>query len=159
LSTDAVVAASILIPDYKDLGDAAMNGLPTGRVITQILLLGALLPCAGAVMADPIGAVAPSHGPILMIYVSQPLGSRGASRVYGLRLDQAAFRPQAMGAPAAAGGFYGFSPQRSLVDLQIGRQADVRVKFGQRLTWNVRRTEFELPGVHPASAIDFATRH
>jgi hypothetical protein len=136
-----------------------VNGLPTGRVIRRILLLGALLPCAGAVMADPIGAVAPAHGPLLMIYVSQPLGSRGASRVYGLRLDQAALRPQMMGPPAAGGGFYGSSPQRSLVDLQIGRQADVRVKFGQRLTWNVRRSEFELPGTHAAKAIDFASKH
>jgi hypothetical protein len=135
-----------------------VNGLPTGRVIGRILLLGALLPCSGAVMADPIGAVAPSHGPMLMIYVSQPLGSRAGSRVYGLRLDQAAFRPAGMGTTALSGGFYAASPQRSLVDLQLRKQADVRVQFGQRLTWNVRRTEFELAGARPASPIDFTSR-
>jgi hypothetical protein len=153
------VTAGILSPGRKDLEDTAVNGLPTGRVIRRILLLGALFPCAGAVMADPIGAVAPAHGALLMVYVSQPLGSHSASRVYGLRIDQGAFRSQPVSAPAPVGGFYAFSPQRSLVDLQIGRQADVRVKFGQRLTWNVRRTEFELPGAHPASTIDFAIRH
>lgn len=93
---------------------------------------------------------------MLMIYVSQPLGSRAGSRVYGLRLDQAAFRPAGMGTTS---GFYAASPQRSLVDLQVRRQADVRVQFGQRLTWNVRRTEFELAGAHPASTIDFTSRH
>jgi hypothetical protein len=134
-----------------------VNGLPTGRVIRRILLLGALLPGSGALMADPIGAVAPAHGPMLMIYVSQPLGSHAGSRVYGLRLDQAAFRPADMGTTSSSG-FYAASPQHSLVDLQLRKQADVRVQFGQRLTWNVRRTEFELAGARPASPIDFTSR-
>jgi hypothetical protein len=132
-----------------------MNGLPTGRVISRMLVMGALLPCAGAAFAaDPVGAVAPAHGPMLMIYVSQPLLS-GASRVYGLRLNQVAPTAQIASAATAASGFYAASPQRSLVDLQIRRLADVRVAFGNRLTWNVRRQEFEFPNARPVKPIDF----
>ncbi|HWW21035.1 MAG TPA: hypothetical protein VNZ06_09545 [Steroidobacteraceae bacterium] len=132
-----------------------MNGLPTGRVIRRMLGMGALLTCAGtAFSAEPAGAVAPAHGPMLMIYVSQPLMS-GASRVYGLRLDQVA---QIVNAPITANGFYAASPQRSLVDLQIRRRADVRLELGNRVTWNLRRREFEFPDMRPTKPIDFVAQ-
>jgi hypothetical protein len=131
-----------------------MQELPTARVIGQILLLSALLTCAAPVLAvEPVGAVAPAHGPMLMLYVTVPLGSRGAGRIYGLRLHQVTQQPTVQSAATAA--FYTASSQRSLIDLQIRRQADVRVEFGDRLTWNVRRREFELPNTRAPKAIDF----
>jgi hypothetical protein len=125
-------------------------------VIRRMLVLGGLLlPCTAPVSAaDPVGAIAPAHGAILMIYVSQPLLS-GSSRVYGLRLNQIAQVPAIAPVPTAGNDFYAASPQRSLVDLQIRRQADVRVEFGDRVTWNVRRREFEFPNAHPSKPIDF----
>jgi hypothetical protein len=137
-----------------------LNGLPTGRVIGQgmkrmVALSALLLPWAAPVTAaDPVGAVAPAHGPMLMIYITQPLMS-GASRIYGVRLDQIAQNPQVCCAAMAANGLYAASPQRSLVDLQIRRRADVRVEFGDRLTWNMRSREFEFPNAHAAKPINF----
>jgi hypothetical protein len=94
---------------------------------------------------------------MLMLYISQPLGSAGATRVFGLRLDQIAQTAQGPAANAAAE-FYAASPQRSLVDLQIRRRADVRIQFDHRLTWNMNRREFELPSSRPAKPIDFLAR-
>ena len=129
-----------------------MDGLPTVRVIRGILLFSALLPFAAPIhAAGPVGAVAPPHGPIFMIYITQPLGSRGASRVYGLRLSELAQPTLLSSAPM----LYASSPRRSLVDLQIRHQADVRIEFGQRLTWDVRRGEFALTGMRPPRAVEF----
>jgi hypothetical protein len=94
--------------------------------------------------AEPLTAIAPSHGPLLMLYVSQPLGAHGANRVYGLRLDQGA-QPSTPPTSATAS-VYASSPRRSLVDLQIRREADVRIEFGQRVTWSVTRRELNLSG-------------
>jgi hypothetical protein len=151
------VATRILTLRSQDQEGLEVNELPTGRVIRGILLLSALLLCAAPVRAaDPAGAVAPPHGPMLMIYVTQPIGSRGASRIYGLRLEQVARQPTLLSAPPTT--FYAASPQRSLVDLQLRRQADVRIEFGHRLTWDVRRWEFALPGARPPKAIEFIAR-
>jgi hypothetical protein len=160
LSAAVHVAASILTAGRTDLEELGLNGLPTGRVIKPMLvLLGALLSARAASVsaAEPAGAVAPAHGPMLMLYVSQPLLS-GASRVYGLRLDQVAQVSQAVSSPSAVNGFYAASPQRSLVDLQIRHRADVRVEFGARLTWNVRSREFEFPNAAPPKPINFMAR-
>jgi hypothetical protein len=157
LSAAIHVAASILTPGRTDLEELGLNGLPTGRVISPMLvLLGVLLSARATSVsaAEPGGAVAPAHGPMLMLYVSQPLLS-GASRVYGLRLDQIAQAPQAASAPFAAYGFYAASPQRSLVDLQIRRRFDVRLEFGDRVTWNARSREFEFPNAAPPKPINF----
>jgi hypothetical protein len=119
-----------------------------------MLMVGALLPCAGiAFAADPAGSVAPPHGPMLMVYFTQPL-TRGASRVYGLRLDQVALAPQVVAATAPANGLYSSSP-RSIIDLQIRHRTDVRVEFGDRVTWNMHRQEFEFPNSRPPKPIDF----
>jgi hypothetical protein len=128
-----------------------MNALPTVRLIGQVLLLSALLTGTAPVLA--IEPVAPAHGPMLMIYVTQPLGNRGAGRIYGLRLHQTRQQPAVQSATSSA--FYAASAQRSLIDLQVNRQADIRVEFGERLTWNVRRREFELPNARAPKAIDF----
>jgi hypothetical protein len=130
-----------------------VNGLPTVRVIRGILLSSALLPFAAPLhAAGPVGAVVPPHGPVFMLYISQPLGSRSASRVFGLRLSELA-QPNPL---PSASMLNASSSQRPLVDLQIRHQADVRVEFGQRLTWDVRRGEFALSGVRPPRAVEFA---
>jgi hypothetical protein len=137
-----------------------LNGLPTGRVIGRVLALSALLSCSSELFAaDPVGAVAPAHGPMLMVYVSQPLLS-GANRVYGLRLNQNALTAAQLNAPTSESSFYAASPQRSIVDLQIRRRADVRLAFGNRVTWNWGSREFEFPNARAQKPIDFvAMRH
>jgi hypothetical protein len=122
------------------------------RVIQQLLLLGGLAGVARVCPADGM-AVAPSaHGPVMMLYVSQPLGTRGAARVYGLRLEQqGGTRPQA---GATVGTVTSAMPgQRSIVDLQIRRTSDVSVEFGHRVTWNVARRELSLSGNQPSMAL------
>jgi hypothetical protein len=137
-----------------------LNGLPTGRVISSLLALSAMLADCGEVFAaDPVGAVAPAHGPMLMLYVSQPL-FRGASRVYGLRLEQTAPTAWQLNPQNSASGFSANSPQRSLVDLQIRHRSDVRLAFGNRVAWNWGRREFEFPNARAQKPIDFiATAH
>lgn len=150
-----MLRASYFTPGRADLEGLVLSGLPTGRVIRQGLALVALLPCAGAWAADPVGAVAPAHGPMLMIYVSQPLLS-GAHRVYGLRLNQSTQAPEVATVPTAANGFYSASPRRALIDLQIRRRSDIRIEFGgDRVAWNMGRQEFEFPNTRPAKPIDF----
>jgi hypothetical protein len=119
-----------------------VNGRPMARVVRKMVPLAALLPLAAPTFAgEPITAMAPPHGPMLMFYVSQPLWTRGASRIYGLRLDQIAIQPFVQ-----SGTFSAIAQPRSLVDLQLRRNADVRVEFGHRVTWDVRRREFDLSG-------------
>jgi hypothetical protein len=47
--------------------------------------------------------------------------------------------------------------QRSIVDLQIRRASDVRVEFGQRVTWNVARHELGLSANQPNMALHLPT--
>ena len=111
------------------------------RTIAAVAL-AALLPLAAPTLAgQPITAMAPPHGPMLMFYVSQPLWSPGASRIYGLRLEQIAIHPLLQ-----FGTFTAIGQPRSLVDLQLRSSADVRVEFGNRVTWDIRRREFNLSG-------------
>jgi hypothetical protein len=124
-----------------------VTGYRPTRVAQQLLLLGALLGgraeyCA----ADQPGMVQGAHGRVMMLYLSQPIGARGASRIYGLRLQQAA-PMQAAGVPTA------MSHERDIVDLQVRRYSDVRVEFGQRVTWNVGRSEFGPTGAQSGMAI------
>ena len=117
-------------------------------------LIGALFCWPMTASADPGGAVAPPHGPMLMLYFSQPLGAR-MNPVYGLRLEQTA--------AAVNPGPYAIPAQRSLIDLQVRdlqlhHSADVQVEFGRRLTWSVRRREFELPGVRALRSLDLPRR-
>ena len=124
-----------------------MAGYTPNRVAQQLLLFGALLGGrAGYCAADQPGMVAGAHGRVMMLYLSQPIGARGASRIYGLRLQQAA-PMQAAGVPIA------MSHQRDIVDLQVRRYSDIRVEFGQRVTWNVGRSEFGPTGAQSGMAI------
>jgi hypothetical protein len=130
-----------------------VQSLPATRVIQQLLLCSALLgltPVCPA--ADGMTVVPGAHGPLMMLYVRQPLGARGAPRVYGLRLDQQGGTPPQAGAmadPIAAA----MPGQRSIVDLQIRRATDVRVEFGRRMTWNIARHEFGLTANQPNMAL------
>jgi hypothetical protein len=92
---------------------------------------------------------------MLMLYFSQPLLS-GASRTYGLRLNQTSQAAQAVNPVAAPNDFYAASPRRSLFDLQIRRRADVRLQLGNHVTWNLRSREFEFPNARTPKAIQFA---
>lgn len=125
-------------------------------MVRQVLTVSALLACSSvAFAADPGGAVAPAHGPMLMLYVSQPLAS-GARRVYGLRLDQGAPAAFQLNVPNSTSSFYANSPHRSIVDLQIRRRSDVRLAFGNRVTWDWGSREFEFPNARAPKPIDFA---
>lgn len=125
------------------------------RIDRQRLLVGAML-CfsAPALAAEPIGAIAPAHGPMLMLYVSQPIGNPGASRVFGLRLHQASQQATVQSAQMS---FNAAAPQRSLIDLQVRRRSDVRLAFGERLTWDMQRSEFMLPQSRSSKPLDFAS--
>jgi len=123
------------------------------RIDRQLLMLAVLLSGSAPVLAaEPIGAITPAHGPMLMLYVSQPIGNLGASRVYGLRLHQVSQSATTQ----SASGFYAASPQRSLLDLQVRRRTDVRLAVGEHLTWDVERREFMLPQNRSTKLLDFA---
>ena len=130
-----------------------MESLPATRVIQQLLLCSALLgltPVCPA--ADGMTVVPGAHGPLMMLYLRQPLGARGAARVYGLRLEQQGGTPPQAGSmtdPIASA----MPGPRSIVDLQIRRAADVRVEFGRRVTWNIARHELGLTANQPSMAL------
>jgi hypothetical protein len=92
----------------------------------------------------------------MMLYLRQPLGARGATLIWGLRLEQSTSTPTQ---PAAlTDGMPGALPtampnQRQIVELQIRRQADVRVELGRRVTWNIGRQEFGLTANQPSMAV------
>ena len=65
-----------------------MASLRATRLLQQLLVCGGLVGLARVCPADGMTAVPSPHGPLMMLYVRQPLGARGAARVYGLRLDQ-----------------------------------------------------------------------
>lgn len=124
-----------------------MAGYRRNRAARQVLLFVALLGgSTGYCAADQPGIVAGTHGRVMMLYLSQPIGAHGAGRIYGLRLQQAA-PMQAAGVPTL------MSHQRDIVDLQVRRYSDIRVEFGQRVTWNVGRSEFGPSGAQPSMAI------
>ena len=134
-----------------------MASLRTTRVVQRLLLSSGLL--CGAVVcpaADGLETVPSPHGPLMMLYLKQPLGARGATRIWGLRLEQAAPSPTQ---PAALVGAMPGSPtsampnQREIVDLQIRHSADVRLEFGRRVTWNIGRREFGLTANQPSMAL------
>ena len=134
-----------------------MASLRTTRVVQRLLLSSGLL-CWSLVCpaADGLETVPAAHGPLMMLYLKQPLGARGATRIWGLRLEQAAASPTQ---PAALmGAMPGTSTsaipnQREIVDLQIRRSADVRLEFGRRVTWNIGRREFGLTANQPNMAL------
>jgi hypothetical protein len=128
------------------------------RVIQQLLLFSGLLGWALVCpAADAISAVPGAHGPQMMLYIKQPLGARGATRIYGLRLDRlsAGSTPTATMPGALPGEL---ARQREIVDLQIRHYTDVRVEFGRRATWNIGRHEFGPSGNQPGMTIRLPMR-
>jgi hypothetical protein len=131
--------------------------LQATRVVPQLLLFGTLVGLARICpAADGMSVVPTAHGPLMMLYLRQPLGARGAPRVYGLRVEQQGGTPPQAGAmvdPITSA----MPGQRSIVDLQIRRASDVRVEFGQRVTWNVARHELGLSANQPNMALHLPT--
>ena len=123
----------------------------------QLLLFSGLLSwtlvCRAA---DGLETVPAAHGPLMMLYLRQPLGTRGATRIWGLRLEQAAAAPTQLA--VLTGSMPGALPaampnQRDLVDLQFRRSSDIRLEFGRRVTWNIGRREFGLTANQPSMAL------
>jgi hypothetical protein len=132
----------------------------TGILQQQLLLGGLLLWAPGVPASDGLQTAPTAHGPLMMLYLRQPLGARGATLIWGLRLEQSTSTPTQ---PAAlTNGMPGalataMPNQREIVELQIRHQADVRVEFGRRMTWNVGRQEFGLTANQPSMAIRLPT--
>jgi hypothetical protein len=130
-----------------------VTGSSASRVFEQLLLFSGLLGWALVCRAaDAISAVPGAHGPQMMLYIKQPLGARGATRVYGLRLEQMA--TSATPTAPMPGALPGeLARQREIVDLQIRHDSDVRLEFGRRATWNIGRHEFGPSGNQPGMTI------
>ena len=129
-----------------------MASLPATRVVQQLVLFGGLVGLARVCPADGMSPVPNAHGPLMMLYLRQPLGARGAPRVYGLRVEQQGGTPPQAGAmvdPVTSA----MPGQRTIMDLQIRHSSDVRVEFGRRVTWNVARHEFGLSANQPSMAL------
>ncbi|HEX4377507.1 MAG TPA: hypothetical protein VHZ99_10200 [Steroidobacteraceae bacterium] len=117
--------------------------------------------CASIIAGEPGGAVPSAHGPMLMLYISRPIGGRGSTPIYGLRLDQSSGLAGNEFAPLA---MQSTSRRRPLIDVQLSnvqlqRPADLRVEFGRRLTWDVRRREFSLPSTLQSRTFTFVARN
>jgi hypothetical protein len=102
-------------------------------VLANLTLLGAssILGIGTALAGSPVGAAPAANDRQIMLYVNQPLWSRGlALRMFGLRIDKVRSLDSV-------------SVQRNtLIDLQLRAHSDFRVEFGRRVTWNIRRGEF-----------------
>jgi hypothetical protein len=128
------------------------------QVALMGLLTGLLAPALAP--ADPVGAVSPAHGPVLMLYVSRPLGGSDARPVFGLRLDQ----HSALSGNEFTAGATPSSRPRPLIDVQLSNvqmshPADLRVEFGRRLSWDLRRHEFSLPNSRTPRTFQFVARN
>ena len=110
------------------------------RFTSRILLSGVAMAAGAAACAGNIVGMAPtSSGRQIMLYVSQPLWSRGASsfRVYGLRIEEVRALPASPQSSVVG------SLRRSvLVDLQIVPHSDIRIEFGKRVIWNFTHEAF-----------------
>jgi hypothetical protein len=103
-----------------------MRGSTGLRVATLLLLATAC--CAG----ESAGFIPTTQGPQFMLYVAKPLGTRGAPKSYGLRIDQASALPPPTGAYQLRS-----VHRRELVDVKFGPQIRPQVEFGRRLTWEL----------------------
>jgi hypothetical protein len=123
------------------------------HVVPQLLLLGGLVGVVRVCPADGMAVAPGAHGPVMMLYLRQPIGSPGAARVYGLRVDQQGGTRPPAGAMTDSSVASAMPGQRSIVDLQFRHVSDVRVEFGRRVTWNVARREFGLSSSQPSMAL------
>jgi hypothetical protein len=126
--------------DRACLGGVQKPRNTASSLVSLILLGGASMlsirsACAGNVVSVPPA----SHSAQIMLYVSQPLWSRGDSSLplYGLWIGKLPTPPTTPQRAAIA------PFQRSeLIDLQILAHSDVRLEFGRRLIWNITRGTF-----------------
>jgi len=110
------------------------------RFTSRILLSGVATAAGAAACAGNIVGMAPtSSGRQIMLYVSQPLWSRGvsSSRVYGLRIEEVRALPASPQSTVV-----GSLRRSELVDLQIVPHSDIRIEFGKRLIWNFTHDAF-----------------
>jgi hypothetical protein len=113
----------------------------TASLLVSLMLLGgaSMLSSRAACAGDVVSMAPASRGPQIMLYVSQPLWSRGSSapRLYGLRIGQ-------LRMPSTTSQLTAIAPvQRELIDLQIVPHSEMRIDFGRRLIWNITRGAFD----------------
>jgi hypothetical protein len=112
--------------------------------ITRLILYCVALGCSLTCHAGESVSNVPSQGPRIMFYFHQPLGFHGASRTYGLRIEQTS-GPSSSATAAGVG-----TPQRrEILNFEFGAHADTRMELGRRLTWDVGRREFGLSPLRP----------
>ena len=111
-----------------------MPGNTVQGLVSPMLLAGACCTVITALGAG-IEAVPAPHGPQIMLYISQPLWSSGGSQPrFGLRIERLRMPPVS---PQPAG--MTAIQHTSLIDLQMQSHSDVRVEFGRRVVWDIRR--------------------
>jgi hypothetical protein len=139
-SRPACAGDGISLLDRAWLGGVQKPRNTASWLVSLILLGGASMLSIRSACAGNVVSVAPaSHSPQIMLYVSQPLWSRGDSslRLYGLCIGKLVTPPTTPQQAAMA------SFQRSdLIDLQILAHSDVRLELGRRLIWNITRGTF-----------------
>jgi hypothetical protein len=123
-----------------------------------VITLKRLLWCSMAAFAaacpaaEVPGPSAPTQTRQVMIYFRQALGQRGASRVYGVRLEQATLPSSSPSAPLVSS-----VRRRELINLEIAPHADLHLAFGRRLIWDISRQQFAI-GALPAATFRLWTR-
>jgi hypothetical protein len=110
-----------------------MRGLTSRRIIQLLMLITTPLWLGSVCHAgESAGFIPTTQGPQLLLYIAKPLGTRGAAKTYGLRIEQAS----ALTPPTGA---YQLSAvrRRELVDLRFGPRTRPTIEFGRRLTWDI----------------------
>src|ERR1700689_2168296 len=110
---------------------SAVNGL-----VSLMTLAAASLPViTSAGPGNGVEAVPSAHGPQIMLYLNAPLGSNGGGSLhwFGLKIEQLRTPPTS---PQLSATPIEHSP---LVDLQLPAHSDLRVEFGRRLVWDIKR--------------------
>jgi hypothetical protein len=115
-----------------------MGGLYTPRVIAVALIGTAACWMSTPTLADDAAGFVPRYPrEQFMVYVSRPLGLRGAGAyTFGVRYERAS-----PGSTDPAARFCAPLRHRSLVDLQLVRGTSPRMLLGPRITWDIGRRQ------------------
>jgi hypothetical protein len=110
---------------------SAVNGL----VSLLALVAASMSVITSAGPGTGVEAVPAVHGPQIMLYVNAPLGSNGAGSLhwFGLKIEQLRTPPTSPQLSAAP------IDRSTLVDLQLPAHSGLRVEFGRRLVWDIKR--------------------
>jgi hypothetical protein len=110
---------------------SAVNGL----VSLLALVAASMSVITSAGPGSGVEAVPAAHGPQIMLYVNAPLGSNGAGSLhwFGLKIEQLRTPPTSPQLSAAP------IERSPLVDLQLPAHSGLRVEFGRRLVWDIKR--------------------